>query len=254
MAALVQYSWPGNIRELQNVIERAVILSPGTTLQVPLSDLPSEQAPTAEPVTLIDVEREHILRALRETGWVLGGAKGAAARLGMKRSTLQWKIKKSALLASEIVPAIGGVPHWLALGRWHLPPRLHGRHRRMAAHSLLYFALRRPIENYRAARHGVRFWQVAMPQLTHCTSVKGNPAVLRITVDHNQDSLTFKLEGRLAGVWVNEVERTWQLLQPSPPRPNVRFDLAGVTFVDAAGKAFSRPCTPKAPNSLLPVA
>ena len=92
MEALVRYPWPGNVRELQNVIERAVILSPGSSLQVPLGDLPPAAAPapepTAEAVTLADAEREHILGALRETGWVVGGPKGAAARLGMKRSTL----------------------------------------------------------------------------------------------------------------------------------------------------------------------
>jgi formate hydrogenlyase transcriptional activator len=98
MDALVRYPWPGNIRELQNVIERAVILSPGPALQVRLGDLqpPAAQAPAAavEPVTLADAERDHILGALRETGWVLGGPKGAAARLGMKRTTLQKKMTK----------------------------------------------------------------------------------------------------------------------------------------------------------------
>ena len=98
MDALVRYSWPGNVRELQNVIERAVILSRGTTLQVPLADLQSTvvqaSTPPSEAVTLTDAEREHILVALHDTGWVLGGPKGAAARLGMKRSTLHWKIKK----------------------------------------------------------------------------------------------------------------------------------------------------------------
>jgi len=98
MDALVGYSWPGNIRELQNVIERAVILSPGPALQVPLGDLQSAvtQAPepTAAAVTLADAEREHILDALRETGWVVAGPKGAAARLALKRSTLQEKMRK----------------------------------------------------------------------------------------------------------------------------------------------------------------
>jgi formate hydrogenlyase transcriptional activator len=96
--ALVRYSWPGNVRELQNVIERAVILSPGASLQVPLNDLQAAaeeaSAPTAAAVTLADAEREHILGALRETGWVLSGPKGAAARLGMQRSTLRWKMKR----------------------------------------------------------------------------------------------------------------------------------------------------------------
>jgi formate hydrogenlyase transcriptional activator len=87
MDALVRYLWPGNVRELQNVIERAVILSRGPSLQVPPGDLQAP-APTNAAVTLADAEREHILGVLRETDWVLGGPKGAAARLGMKRSTL----------------------------------------------------------------------------------------------------------------------------------------------------------------------
>ena len=98
MDALVRYPWPGNVREMQNIIERAVILSPGPSLQVPLSDLQpaatQAQVPAGEPVTLADAEREHILGVLRETGWVVGGPKGAALRLGMKRSTLQKKMKK----------------------------------------------------------------------------------------------------------------------------------------------------------------
>jgi formate hydrogenlyase transcriptional activator len=98
MDALAHYPWPGNVRELQNVIERAVILSPGSSLHVPPGALQPTRteapAPPAAAVTLADAEREHILVVLRETDWVLGGPNGAAARLGMKRSTLQWKLKK----------------------------------------------------------------------------------------------------------------------------------------------------------------
>ncbi|HEV3198032.1 MAG TPA: sigma 54-interacting transcriptional regulator [Bryobacteraceae bacterium] len=98
MDALVRYAWPGNVREMQNIIERAVILSAGPSLRIPLGDLQpaatQAQAPAGEPVTLADAEREHILGVLRETGWVVGGPKGAAVRLGMKRSTLQKKMKK----------------------------------------------------------------------------------------------------------------------------------------------------------------
>jgi formate hydrogenlyase transcriptional activator len=104
MEALARYRWPGNVRELQNVIERAVILSPGKSLQVPLGDLPSETQPsgaTVETVTLADAEREHILSTLRETSWVVGGPNGAAARLGMKRSTLQWKMKRLGISRPE---------------------------------------------------------------------------------------------------------------------------------------------------------
>jgi formate hydrogenlyase transcriptional activator len=103
MDALVQYSWPGNVRELQNVIERAVILSPGPTLQVPPADLKpvGRVAPVAAAaVTLADAEREHILGALRETGGIVSGPKGAAARLGMKRGTLQNKMKKLGISRS----------------------------------------------------------------------------------------------------------------------------------------------------------
>jgi formate hydrogenlyase transcriptional activator len=98
MDALVRYPWPGNVREMQNVIERAVILSPGPSLRVPLGDLQPPQTqvppPPAAAATLADAEREHILGALREAGWVLGGPNGAAARLGMKRSLLYWRMKK----------------------------------------------------------------------------------------------------------------------------------------------------------------
>ncbi len=93
---LERYSWPGNIRELQNFIERAVILSPGNTLRAPLSELKSYagQLPGARLCTLEDAEREHVLRALRESNWVIGGCDGAAARLGMKRTTLAYRIRK----------------------------------------------------------------------------------------------------------------------------------------------------------------
>jgi formate hydrogenlyase transcriptional activator len=105
MDVLVCYPWPGNVRELQNVIERAVILSPGPTLQVPPGDLQPAATQAAPPasaaVTLDDAEREHILGALRETGWVLGGPEGAATRLGMKRSTLYKKMKKLGISRLE---------------------------------------------------------------------------------------------------------------------------------------------------------
>ena len=95
MTALAKYHWPGNIRELENLIERSVILSQGPDLHVPLGEL---KAPTAAALngaaTLEAAEREHILRVLRETKWVIGGSSGAAAHLGMKRTTLQSKIRK----------------------------------------------------------------------------------------------------------------------------------------------------------------
>jgi formate hydrogenlyase transcriptional activator len=96
IAALTRYSWPGNIRELQNLIERAVILSRGTVLEVPLGEL-KQNGKTVEQngaSALEAVERDHILKVLRDTNWVIGGAGGAAARLGLPRTTLNNKMHK----------------------------------------------------------------------------------------------------------------------------------------------------------------
>jgi formate hydrogenlyase transcriptional activator len=110
MDALANYAWPGNIRELENLIERAVLLSPGKELRVPVSELKSAAAtadpssslapstfsssPTSAISTLEEAERQHILRALRQTEWRIAGPKGAAALLGMKRTTLQARLRK----------------------------------------------------------------------------------------------------------------------------------------------------------------
>jgi formate hydrogenlyase transcriptional activator len=97
LRALTRYHWPGNIRELQNFIDRAVILSPGSTLEAPVRELkregPKAQAASGA-VTLADAEKDAILRALEESGGRVGGEQGAAARLGMKRTTLQAKMRK----------------------------------------------------------------------------------------------------------------------------------------------------------------
>jgi formate hydrogenlyase transcriptional activator len=116
MDALANYSWPGNIRELENFIERAVLLSPAKELRVPLAELQSNafanqgeiSSPGTDPTsslassapsisTLEEAERQHILRALRQTGWRIAGPKGAAALLGMKRTTLQARMRKLAI-------------------------------------------------------------------------------------------------------------------------------------------------------------
>jgi formate hydrogenlyase transcriptional activator len=97
MDALVRYHWPGNVRELQNFIERAVILSPHSTLHAPISELePLSSYKTSDaPLSgLAEVERDHILRALAATNWVIGGRNGAAAHLGMKRTSLVYRMKK----------------------------------------------------------------------------------------------------------------------------------------------------------------
>jgi formate hydrogenlyase transcriptional activator len=107
MERLTRYPWPGNIRELENLIERAVILSTGPILRVPLEDLPGRAAaepvtPHAEPRTLEEADREHILKMVKETKWVLSGPRGAATRLGMNRSTLQFRMKKLGILRPAV--------------------------------------------------------------------------------------------------------------------------------------------------------
>ena len=94
MEALIRYPWPGNVRELENLIERAVILTRGTTLEIPLAELRAAAPDVASPVTLEEAEREHIRRVLEQAHGVVGGPNGAAAKLGMKRTTLQSKMKK----------------------------------------------------------------------------------------------------------------------------------------------------------------
>jgi formate hydrogenlyase transcriptional activator len=106
MAALTKYQWPGNVRELENFIERAVILSRGPELTVPLSEFKQQTtAASADSpgsvATLEKANREHILRVLGETNWVIGGPTGAAARLGIKRTTLQSRIKKLGITSPK---------------------------------------------------------------------------------------------------------------------------------------------------------
>ncbi len=97
MNALARWEWPGNVRELENFIERSVILSEGSILNVPLSELRPTYDGARNDATLERLEREHILRVLRETGGVISGLHGAAAKLGMKRTTLQSRMQKMGI-------------------------------------------------------------------------------------------------------------------------------------------------------------
>ncbi len=108
MSALASYQWPGNIRELQNFIERSVILSSGNVLHPPLATL--QTAPEGESlgaITLEDAERDHIRKTLDQTRWVVAGPNGAAARLGIKRSTLYFRMQKLGISRSnkDLLPA-----------------------------------------------------------------------------------------------------------------------------------------------------
>jgi formate hydrogenlyase transcriptional activator len=94
MSQLTSYAWPGNIRELQNFIERSVILSSGNVLRPPLASLEAAATTAEEAVTLEEAERDHIRKILEQTRWVVSGPKGAAARLGIKRSTLYFRMQK----------------------------------------------------------------------------------------------------------------------------------------------------------------
>jgi formate hydrogenlyase transcriptional activator len=107
MDALVRCPWPGNIRELQNFIERAVILSPHSVLRAPTSELePFHEGSDANPAMtgLEEVERDHIVRALEASNWVVGGRNGAAARLGMKRTSLVYRMQKLKISRQQMLP------------------------------------------------------------------------------------------------------------------------------------------------------
>ena len=103
MEVLKAYDWPGNIRELQNFIERAVVLSPESVLRLPLTDLTrmakQPAAASSASRTLADAERDHILEVLRETNGLIGGSNGAASRLGLPRTTLVYKMRKLGIEA-----------------------------------------------------------------------------------------------------------------------------------------------------------
>ena len=114
MDAMVNYAWPGNVRELENLIERAVLLSPGKELRVPLAEFKENSAPSSfaagpsdlprpieavnsspsSPGTLDDAQRQHIVQVLKQTQWRISGPRGAAAILGIKRTTLQARMRK----------------------------------------------------------------------------------------------------------------------------------------------------------------
>jgi formate hydrogenlyase transcriptional activator len=107
MEALKTHDWPGNIRELQNFIERALVFSPGSVLRLPLVDLKlmAKRPSIVASRTLADAEREHILLALKETDGKIGGQSGAATRLGLPRTTLLYRMRKLGIGACRSIPA-----------------------------------------------------------------------------------------------------------------------------------------------------
>ena len=107
MAAVEQYSWPGNIRELQNFIERSVILTRGIELQVPMAELENKGKLIPGGHTLADANRVHIMATLRKTNWVVGGRNGAATRLGLNRTTLIAKMRKLGIFRDTAEQRIG---------------------------------------------------------------------------------------------------------------------------------------------------
>jgi len=105
MSALSSYQWPGNIRELQNFMERSVIVTSGNVLRPPLTSLRSAAAvESIGAITMVDAERDHILKTLEHTRWVVSGPNGAAARLGIKRSTLYFRMQKLGISRSNKGP------------------------------------------------------------------------------------------------------------------------------------------------------
>jgi len=118
METLRHQDWPGNIRELQNVIERAVIMSDGQELQLPsgpVSRITKAETPT-QIRTLAEAERDHIVKVLHQAGGVVGGRNGAAARLGLPRTTLIFRMRKLGIAQDGARPAVNLAPEWTGLG------------------------------------------------------------------------------------------------------------------------------------------
>jgi formate hydrogenlyase transcriptional activator len=136
MESLTRHHWPGNIRELQNFIERAVIISPGPDLHLPPGELNcATRSDTATPIrTLADAERDHILQVLQQVRGVVGGRNGAAARLGLARTTLVYRMRKLGIIQERTVVVGHAVTQWDAAGahtriakrRHETAWRLHG--------------------------------------------------------------------------------------------------------------------------------
>jgi formate hydrogenlyase transcriptional activator len=102
MEELIRHSWPGNVRELQNFIERSVILTDGNTLRLPVGGLEqTAEIDSPEPITLEEAERHHIRKTLEQAHWVVSGPRGAALRLGLKRSTLYWRMQKLGIFKAN---------------------------------------------------------------------------------------------------------------------------------------------------------
>jgi formate hydrogenlyase transcriptional activator len=108
MTAIERYSWPGNIRELQNFIERSVILTSGAELRAPIAELTRSELLDDDICTLEDANRAHIKATLRETNWVVGGPNGAAARLGMHRTTLIAMMARLGIFRETLPQRAGG--------------------------------------------------------------------------------------------------------------------------------------------------
>jgi formate hydrogenlyase transcriptional activator len=125
---LKRYDWPGNIRELQNFIERAVLMSTGTILDAPLAELTSVPKASAESTnrTLAEAVRDHILDVLRETNWLVGGQDGAAVRLGLPRTTLIHKMRKLGITRSGLTNPSA---HHTRRLSWTAPSTLHPKPR-----------------------------------------------------------------------------------------------------------------------------
>jgi len=119
MDALRRHDWPGNIRELQNFLERAVIMSRGPELSLPPCELKRtiyNDAPASANRTLAEAERDHILETLRQVGWVVGGRRGAAARLGLARTTLLYRMRKLGIVQEKAMAAAAGSSGWANFG------------------------------------------------------------------------------------------------------------------------------------------
>jgi formate hydrogenlyase transcriptional activator len=120
MEALKRHDWPGNIRELQNFIERSIILTRGSELRAPIAELTRSEIQADRVRTLEDANRSHIKATLRDTSWVVGGPNGAAARLGMHRTTLISRMRKLGISREQVERGAEQSDSYMEIAERHL--------------------------------------------------------------------------------------------------------------------------------------
>jgi len=245
LAALRRHPWPGNVRELENLVERSIILSSGASLAVPLGALAPRPSDPGRPSTLEAAERAHIMRVLEEANWIIGGPHGAAARLGIARTTVQSRLKRLGLAVPRATERRSARPvNPVNPDGGECMPRCDAssRCRRdfLWDSGMSVLAGAGPRETAGSVNLARQYGDHVVTDLPR--EIVRRTASLRITTTYQLAAETgaayiLELNGELQGDSVEELRRVWRPLRDAVAGVPIRVVLADVEFVDAAGKA-----------------